>query len=93
MQAACERVGHRTGSHGRPGAVVLAGDNDGTPILAAGTPAVDAEAVRQRRSRHRATRLSIKGGGGGKAAMAQAGGRCLGLEAALKAARAMLVKA
>ena len=37
---------------------------------------------------------SIKGGGGGKAAMAQAGGKdASGLEAALEAARAMLVKA
>ena len=77
-----------------PGAVVLAGDNDGTPILlAAGTPEVvdagfDAGAV------IKAISPSIKGGGGGKAAMAQAGGKdASGLEAALEAARAMLVKA
>ena len=77
-----------------PGAVVLAGDNDGTPILlAAGTPEAvdagfDAGAV------IKAISPSIKGGGGGKAAMAQAGGKdASGLEAALEAARAMLVKA
>lgn len=77
-----------------PGAVVLAGDNDGTPILlAAGTPEAvdagfDAGAV------IKAISPSIKGGGGGKAAMAQAGGKDLaGLEAALDAARSMLVTA
>ena len=75
-----------------PGAAVLAANNDGTPILlAAGTPEAvdagfDAGAV------IKAIAPSIKGGGGGKPSMAQAGGKDLGgLEAALDAARAMLV--
>lgn len=77
-----------------PGAVVLAADNDGTPILlAAGTPEAvdagfDAGAV------IKAISPAIKGGGGGKAAMAQAGGKDVaGLDEALDKARALLVKA
>lgn len=77
-----------------PGAVVLAADNDGTPILlAAGTPEAvdagfDAGAV------IKAISPAIKGGGGGKAAMAQAGGKNVaGLDEALDKARALLVKA
>lgn len=75
-----------------PGAAVLAADNDGTPILlAAGTPEAvaagfDAGAI------IKAISPSIKGGGGGKPSMAQAGGKdSSGLDAALDAARAMLV--
>lgn len=75
-----------------PGAAVLAADNDGTPILlAAGTPEAvgagfDAGAI------IKAISPSIKGGGGGKPSMAQAGGKDpSGLDAALDAARAMLV--
>ena len=77
-----------------PGAVVLAADNDGTPILlAAGTPEAvdagfDAGAV------IKAISPALKGGGGGKAAMAQAGGKDVaGLDEALDKARALLVKA
>ena len=75
-----------------PGAAVLAGDKDGTPILlAAGTPEAveagfDAGAV------IKAIAGNIKGGGGGKAAMAQAGGKdAAGIDAALDAARAILL--
>ncbi len=73
-----------------PGAVVLAANNNGTPILlAAGTPEAvaagfDAGAVIKQVS------PCIKGGGGGKAAMAQAGGKDVaGIPAALDAARAL----
>ena len=76
-----------------PGAAVLAADNNGTPILlAAGTPEAvdagfDAGAI------IKAISPAIKGGGGGKPAMAQAGGKDLGgLDAALDAAREMLVR-
>ncbi len=75
-----------------PGAAVLAGEKDGTPILlAAGTPEAvaagfDAGAV------IKAISSNIKGGGGGKAAMAQAGGKdASGIDAALDAAREMLL--
>lgn len=74
-------------------ACVLASDNDGTPILmAAGTEdavaaGFDAGAVIKQISRE------IKGGGGGKPTMAQAGGKDVaGLDAALDAARALLAK-
>ena len=77
---------------GRPGAVVLAAEKDGKPIvLAAGTPEAveagfDAGAV------IKAISGNIKGGGGGKAAMAQAGGKdASGIDAALEAAREMLL--
>ncbi|RNL49042.1 alanine--tRNA ligase [Paraeggerthella hongkongensis] len=75
-----------------PGAVVLAGEKDGSPILlAAGAPEAveagfDAGAV------IKAISSNIKGGGGGKAAMAQAGGKdASGIDAALDAAREMLL--
>ena len=77
----------------KPGACVLASDNDGTPILmAAGTEEAvaagfDAGAVIKAISSH------VKGGGGGKPTMAQAGGKDVsGIDEALKAAREMLVK-
>lgn len=76
----------------RPGAAVFAAVKDDAPILlAAGTPEAiaagfDAGSV----IRHIAP--TIKGGGGGKAAMAQAGGKDVaGLDAALDAARAILL--
>ncbi|MEG0844771.1 MAG: alanine--tRNA ligase [Raoultibacter sp.] len=75
----------------QPGACVLASDNDGAPLLlAAGTDEAvaagfDAGAVIKAISPH------IAGGGGGKASMAQAGGKNVaGIEAALAAARALL---
>ncbi len=75
-----------------PGAVVLAAQKDGAPILlAAGSDEAvaagfDAGAV------IKATSPNIKGGGGGKASMAQAGGKdASGIDAALEAAREMLL--
>ncbi|MDY3128609.1 MAG: alanine--tRNA ligase [Berryella intestinalis] len=75
----------------RPGAVVLAGESGGKPVLlAAGTDEAvaagfDAGAV------IKAISPAIKGGGGGKASMAQAGGKdASGLDEALQQARAML---
>lgn len=77
----------------KPGACVLASDNNGTPILmAAGTDEAvaagfDAGAVIKAISSH------VKGGGGGKPNMAQAGGKDVsGIDGALEAAREMLVK-
>ena len=77
---------------GQPGAAVLATEKDGKPtLLAAGTPEAveagfDAGAV------IKAISGNIKGGGGGKAAMAQAGGKdASGIDAALQAARDMLL--
>ncbi len=77
---------------GRPGAVVLASEKEGKPIvLAAGTPEAvdagfDANALIKAMASH------IKGGGGGKPAMAQAGGKdASGIDAALDAARALLL--
>lgn len=76
----------------RPGAVVLASEKDGKPIvLAAGTQEAidagfDAGAIIKAISSH------IKGGGGGKPAMAQAGGKdASGIDAALQAAREILL--
>ena len=76
---------------GQPGAAVLATEKDGKPtLLAAGTPEAvevgfDADAV------IKAISGNIKGGGG-KAAMAQAGGKdASGIDAALQAARDMLL--
>ncbi|MEG1750724.1 MAG: alanine--tRNA ligase [Raoultibacter sp.] len=75
----------------KPGACVLASDHEGTPLLlAAGTDEAiaagfDAGAV------IKAISPNIKGGGGGKASMAQAGGKDVsGIEAALVAARTLL---
>ena len=77
---------------GRPGAVVLAAEKEGKPIvLAAGTPEAvaagfDANALIKAMAPH------IKGGGGGKPAMAQAGGKdASGIDAALDAVRALLL--
>lgn len=78
---------------GEDGACVLASDNGGTPILlaAGGDNAVaagfNAGAVIKQIARE------IKGGGGGKPSMAQAGGKDVsGLDAALAAARELLTK-
>ena len=75
-----------------PGAVVIAADNDGKPLLlAAGTDEAvaagfDASAI------IKAVGPCIKGGGGGKPTMAQAGGKDMaGLSAALDAAKEMLL--
>lgn len=77
---------------GDASAVVLAAEADDKPILlAAGTPQAikagfDAGAV------IKAIAPNIKGGGGGKAAMAQAGGKdAAGVDAALASARNMLL--
>lgn len=75
-----------------PSAIVLGCDNEGTPLLmaAASDDAVEAgfnagDVIKQI-SGH------IKGGGGGKPAMAQAGGKdAAGLDAALQAAKDMLL--
>lgn len=76
----------------RPGAAVLGAEKEGSPLLlAAGAPEAidagfDAAAV------IKAISSNIGGGGGGKAAMAQAGGRdAAGLDAALEAARSLLL--
>lgn len=75
-----------------PGAVVLAGEKDGRPLLlAAGTDEAvaagfDAGAIIKAISKH------VKGGGGGKPTMAQAGGKdAAGIDAALEEARGMLL--
>lgn len=75
-----------------PGAVVFASDMDEKPLLlAAGTPEAvekgfDAGAI------IKAIAPAVKGGGGGKAAMAQAGGKDVaGIDAALELARTMLL--
>jgi alanyl-tRNA synthetase len=77
---------------GKPGAAVLAASKDGKPILlAAGSPEAvdagfDAGAI------IKAIAPNVKGGGGDKAAMAQAGGKdASGIEAALEAARELLL--
>lgn len=75
-----------------PGACVIASNNNGSPLLlAAGSDEAvaagfNAGAIIKAISSH------IKGGGGGKPSMAQAGGKDVaGLEAALQAAHEMLV--
>ncbi|MEG0791070.1 MAG: alanine--tRNA ligase [Gordonibacter sp.] len=74
------------------GAVVLAARKDDAPILlAAGTPEA-VEAGFNAGAVIKAIGSCIKGGGGGKAEMAQAGGKdASGIEAALEAAREMLL--
>lgn len=77
-----------------PGACVLASDNDGTPILlAAGTD----EAVEQGFNAGKVIKTIaslIKGGGGGKPSMAQAGGKDVaGLDDALESARTLFLDA
>lgn len=77
-----------------PGAVVFAADNNGTPILLAAATPEAVEAGFDAGAVIKAISPAIKGGGGGKAAMAQAGGKDIsGLDAALDAARSLLVKA
>lgn len=90
MRNFCDIVRSRIGEDG---ACVLASDNGGTPILlaAGGDNAVaagfNAGAVIKQIARE------IKGGGGGKPSMAQAGGKDVsGLDAALAAARELLTK-
>ena len=77
----------------KPGALVLGTVNDGKPvIMAAGTDEAvaagfNAGAIIKEISKH------IQGGGGGKPAMAQAGGKNPdGMNAALEAAKTLLVK-
>ena len=77
----------------KPGACVLASNNNGTPILlAAGTD--DAVAAGFNAGAViKAIAPCVKGGGGGKPTMAQAGGKDVeGIPAALEAAKEMLVK-
>lgn len=76
----------------QPGAVVIAGDNDGKPILlAAGTEEAVAAGFNAGQI-IKAIGSFIQGGGGGKPVMAQAGGKNLeGIDAALDAAREMLL--
>ena len=75
-----------------PGACVLASDNEGTPLLlAAGTDEAVAAGFNAG-AIIKAIAGNIKGGGGGKPTMAQAGGKdASGLDAALQAARDMLL--
>ena len=75
-----------------PGALVLAGEKDGKPLLmAAGSD----EAVSKGFNAGaviKAIAPCVKGGGGGKPTMAQAGGKDVsGIDAALDAARQMLL--
>ncbi len=75
-----------------PGAVVLAATNgDAALLLAAGTPeAVDAGFDAGAVIKNIAP--CVNGGGGGKPAMAQAGGKnAAGVDEALEAARALLL--
>ena len=73
-----------------PGAVVLAGDKEGKPIImAAGTDEAVAAGFNAG-AVIKAIAPAIKGGGGGKPTMAQAGGKdASGIDAALEQARAM----
>ena len=73
-----------------PGACVLAGDKDGKPILmAAGTDEAVAAGFNAG-AVIKAIAPAVKGGGGGKPTMAQAGGKdAAGIPAALEAARAL----
>lgn len=75
----------------QPGAVVLGGENDGKPLLlAAGTDEAVAAGFNAG-AIIKAIAPAIKGGGGGKPAMAQAGGKdAAGLDDALAAARELL---
>ena len=77
----------------KPGAVVLASNNNGTPILlAAGTDEAVAAGFNAG-AVIKAIAPCVKGGGGGKPTMAQAGGKDVeGIPAALDAAREMLAK-
>ncbi|MEG0503338.1 MAG: alanine--tRNA ligase-related protein, partial [Raoultibacter sp.] len=77
-----------------PGAAVLAADNHGVPILlAAGAPEA-VEAGFNAGAIIKAISPAIKGGGGGKPEMAQAGGKdAAGIDAALEAARELFAQA
>lgn len=80
------------GRLGGEGACVLASDNEGSPLLlAAGSPEAVAAGF-DAGSLIKAISPYIKGGGGGKPAMAQAGGKDVaGIDVALAAARQELV--
>lgn len=70
------------------GACVLASDNEGTPLLLAAGSDEAVQAGFNAGAVIKAIASSIKGGGGGKPSMAQAGGKDVaGLDAALEAAR------
>ena len=70
------------------GACVLASDNEGTPLLLAAGSDEAVQAGFNAGAVIKAIALNIKGGGGGKPSMAQAGGKDVaGLDAALEAAR------
>lgn len=75
-----------------PGAMVVAGVNDGKPVLmAAGTDEAVAAGIRCRRH-HQGHGPAIQGGGGGKPTMAQAGGKNPdGIDEALEIARNMIL--
>ncbi len=75
-----------------PGAVVLASERDGKPVLmAAGTPEAVAAGF-DAGAMIKAISPAIQGGGGGKAAMAQAGGKnAAGIDEALAEARHILL--
>ncbi len=77
---------------GASGACVLASDNNGTPLLlAAGTEEAVAAGFNAG-AVIKAIAPAIKGGGGGKPTMAQAGGKdASGLDAAMQAARDLLL--
>ena len=70
------------------GACVLASDNEGTPLLLAAGSDEAVQAGCNAGAVIKAIASNIKGGGGGKPSMAQAGGKDVaGLDAALEAAR------
>ena len=70
------------------GACVLASDNEGTPLLLAAGSDEAVQAGFNAGAVNKAIASNIKGGGGGKPSMAQAGGKDVaGLDAALEAAR------
>lgn len=70
------------------GACVLASDNEGTPLLLAAGSDEAVQAGFNAGAVIKAITSNIKGGGGGKPSMAQAGGKDVaGLDAALEAAR------
>lgn len=73
---------------GSEGACVLASDNGGTPLLLAAASDAAVEAGFNAGAVIKSISSNIKGGGGGKPSMAQAGGKDVsGLDAALSAAR------
>ena len=75
-----------------PCACVLASENDGTPLLLAAGSDAAVEAGFNAGKVIKAIAPAIKGGGGGKPTMAQAGGKdASGLDAALQTARDLLL--